>query len=41
MSNLSSVDEAKKQNYLEEAKRGRISQSDTVKIGDIAAQQGW
>ena len=41
MSNLSSTDEAKKQNYLEEAKRGRISQSDTVKIWDIAAEQWW
>ena len=38
---LNSVDEAKKNNYLEEAKRGRISQSDTVKIWDIAAQQWW
>ena len=40
-SNLSAVDEAKKQNYLEEAKRGRISQSDTVKIWDMAATQWW
>ena len=38
---LSSVDEAKKNNYLEEARRGRISQSDTVKIWDLAASQWW
>jgi len=40
-SNLSAVDEAKKQNYLEEARRWRISQSDTVKIWDIAAEKWW
>ena len=40
-STLSAVDESKKQNYLEEAKRGRISQSDTVKIWDLAATQWW
>ena len=38
---LSSVDEAKKQNYLEEARRWRISQTNTVQIGDLAAEQWW
>ena len=40
-STLSAVDEAKKQNYLEEARRWRISQTNTVQIGDIAATQWW
>lgn len=38
---LSSVDEAKKQNYLEAARRWRVSQSDTIKIWDLAAEQWW
>ena len=39
--NLSSVDLAKKANYLEEAKRGRLWVSDTKAIGDLAAEQWW
>ena len=38
-SNLSSVDEAKKQNYLEEARRGQMTNTDIVKIWDLAAEQ--
>lgn len=38
---LSSTDEAKKQNYLEAARRWRVSQSDTIKIWDLAAEQWW
>lgn len=38
---LSEVDEAKKQNYLEEARRWRISQTNTVQIWDLAAEQWW
>lgn len=38
---LSSVDEAKKQNYLEEAKRWRLGVDDTKKIWDMAAEQWW
>ena len=38
---LSDVDEAKKQNYLEEARRGRLWVNDTKAIWDIAAEQGW
>lgn len=37
---LSSIDEAKKQNYLEEARRGQMTNTDVAKIGDLAAEQG-
>ena len=37
---LNSVDEAKKQNYLEEARRGQMTNTDIVKIWDLAAEQG-
>ena len=40
-STLSSVDLAKKANYLEEAKRGRLWVADTKAIGDLAAEQWW
>lgn len=39
-SNLSSVDEAKKQNYLEEARRGQMTNTDITKIWNLAAEQG-
>lgn len=38
---LSSVDEAKKNNYLEEARRWQMTNTDISKIGDIAAEQWW
>lgn len=38
---LSATDEAKKQNYLEAARRWRVSQTDTIKIWDLAAEQWW
>ena len=40
-SNLSAIDEAKKQNYLEEAKRWKLWVNDTKAIWDIAATQWW
>jgi hypothetical protein len=38
---LNAVDQAKKENYLEEAKRWRLGVSDTKAIWDLAAEQGW
>ena len=38
---LSEVDEAKKQNYLEEARRGFLNKSDLKPIWDLAAEQWW
>lgn len=38
---LSDVDEAKKQNYLEEARRGILNKSDLKPIWDLAAEQWW
>ena len=40
-SSLSSVDEAKKQNYLEEAKRWKLTPSKIEEIWDLAAEQWW
>lgn len=40
-SSLSSVDEAKKQNYLEEAKRWKMTPSKMEEIWDLAAEQWW
>jgi len=40
-SSLSSLDEAKKQNYLEEAKRWKMTPSKMEEIWDLAAEQGW
>ena len=40
-SNLSSIDEAKKQNYLEEARRWQMTDSNVTKIWDLAATQWW
>lgn len=40
-SNLSSVDEAKKQNYLEEARRWQMTNSDINKVWNLAAEQWW
>lgn len=40
-SNLSSVDESKKQNYLEEARRWLMTDTNVAKIWDIAAEQWW
>ena len=40
-SNLSAVDEAKKQNYLEEARRWQLNKSDLKPIWDLAATQWW
>ena len=41
VSNLGSVDEAKKQNYLEEARRWQMTDTNVTKIWDIAAEQWW
>jgi len=38
---LSAVDEAKKQNYLDEARRGFLNKSDLKPIWDLAAEQWW
>lgn len=38
---LSDVDEAKKQNYLEEAKRWKLTPSKIEEIWDLAAEQWW
>lgn len=38
---LSAVDEAKKQNYLEEARRWQLNKSDLKPIWDLAATQWW
>ena len=40
-SSLSNVDEAKKQNYIEEAKRWMLTDTMIWKIWDIAAEQWW
>jgi len=40
-SSLSSVDEAKKQNYLEEAKRWKLTPSKIEEIWDLSAEQWW
>ena len=40
-SSLWSIDEAKKQNYLEEARRWQMTDTNVAKIWDIAAEQGW
>lgn len=40
-SSLWSIDEAKKQNYLEEARRWQMTDTNVTKIWDIAAEQGW
>ena len=40
-SNLSSVDESKKQNYIEEAKRWMLTDTMIWKIWDLAAEQWW
>lgn len=37
---LSEVDRAKKWNYIEEAKRGNLTNTDVKNIGDLAAEQG-
>ena len=41
VSTLSSIDEAKKQNYLEEARRWQLNKSDLKPIWDLAATQWW
>ncbi len=41
VTSLSDVDEAKKQNYLEEARRGILNKSDLKPIWDLAAEQWW
>ena len=38
---LSSVDLAKKANYLEEARRWQMTNTDVTKIGNLAAEQWW